>query len=214
MKVKWLGHASFLITSDDGIRIITDPYITGGDLSYAEITETADIVTVSHDHFDHNNISSVQGSPVVVSKGTADVKGISFRGIFSYHDEEGGKLRGGNTIFCFEVSGVKVCHLGDLGHPLSDKQAAEIGPVDVLLIPVGGYFTIDAGAATGVCNQLKPGVVIPMHYRNGRCAFPIAGVDDFLKGKRNVKRLDDSEVELKKEQLPQATEIIVLRHAL
>ena len=79
MKVKWLGHASFLITSDDGIRIITDPYITGGDLSYAEITETADIVTVSHDHFDHNNISSVQGSPVVVSKGTADVKGISFK---------------------------------------------------------------------------------------------------------------------------------------
>ncbi|MCK4698521.1 MAG: MBL fold metallo-hydrolase, partial [Dehalococcoidia bacterium] len=112
MKVKWLGHASFLITSDDGIRIITDPYITGGDLGYAEITETADIVTVSHDHFDHNNVSSVRGSPEVVSKGTVDVKGISFRSVSSCHDEEGGKLRGENTIFCFTVSGVGVCHLG------------------------------------------------------------------------------------------------------
>jgi L-ascorbate metabolism protein UlaG (beta-lactamase superfamily) len=214
MKVKWLGHASFLITSDDGIRIITDPYITGGDLSYAEITETADIVTVSHDHFDHNNVSSVRGSPEVVRKGTAGVKGISFRSVSSCHDEEGGKLRGGNTIFCFEVSGVGVCHLGDLGHRLSDKQAAEIGPVDVLLIPVGGYFTIDAGTATGVCNRLKPGVVIPMHYKNERCAFPVAGVDEFLKGKEDVSRPDASEAEFKAGELPASTRIIVLKPAL
>ena len=214
MKVKWLGHASFLITSDDGIRIITDPYITGGDLSYAEITETADIVTVSHDHFDHNNVSSVRGSPEVVRKGMVEVKGISFRSVSSYHDEEGGKLRGGNTIFCLTVSGVGVCHLGDLGHRLSDKQAIEIGPVDVLLIPVGGYFTIDAKAATGVCNRLKPGVVIPMHYRNEQCAFPIAGVDEFLEGKEDVSRPDASEAEFRAGELPASTRIIILKPAL
>ena len=214
MKIKWLGHASFLITSDDGIRIITDPYITGGDLGYAEITETADIVTVSHDHFDHNNISSVRGSPEVVRKGTAGVKGISFRSVSSCHDEEGGKLRGENTIFCFEVSGVGVCHLGDLGHRLSDKQVTEIGPVDVLLIPVGGYFTMDAKDATGVCNRLKPRVVIPMHYKNERCTFPIAGVDEFLKGKEDVSRPDASEAEFKAGELPASTRIIVLKPAL
>jgi len=214
MKIKWLGHASFLITSDDGIKILTDPYITGGDLGYAEITETADIVTVSHDHFDHNNISSVRGSPEVVRKGTAGVKGISFRSVSSCHDEEGGKLRGGNTIFCFEVSGVGVCHLGDLGHRLSDKQVTEIGPVDVLLIPVGGYFTIDAKDATGVCNRLKPRVVIPMHYKNERCTFPIAGVDEFLKGKEDVSRPDASEAEFKAGELPVSTRIVVLKPAL
>ncbi|MDD5590774.1 MAG: MBL fold metallo-hydrolase [Dehalococcoidales bacterium] len=214
MKVKWLGHASFLITSDDGIRIITDPYTTGGDLSYAAITETADIVTVSHDHFDHNNVSSVLGNPEVVRGNTAEVKGISFRGVSSCHDGEGGRLRGGNTVFCFTVSGVRVCHLGDLGHRLSDKQATEIGPVDVLLIPVGGNFTIDAGDATSVCSQLKPRVVIPMHYRNERCAFPVAGVDEFLQGKTDVSRVDASEVEFKAGDLPESTRIIVLKPAL
>ncbi|MDD4984520.1 MAG: MBL fold metallo-hydrolase [Dehalococcoidales bacterium] len=214
MRVKWLGHASFLITSDDGIKIITDPYTTGGDLSYAGITETADIVTVSHDHYDHNNVSSVRGDPEVVRVGTAEVKGISFKGISSCHDEKGGRLRGGNTMFYFTVSGVRVCHLGDLGHRLSDKQAAEIGPVDVLLIPVGGNFTIDAGYATSVCNRLKPRVVIPMHYRNERCAFPVAGVDEFLKGKTNVSRPDASEVEFNAGDLPAITRIIVLEPAL
>ncbi len=116
MKIKWLGHASFLITSDSGIKIITDPYETGGGLSYGEIKESADIVTVSHDHFDHNNVAAVPGNPQVV-KGTAEVKGIEFKGISTYHDEAKGGQRGKNTILCFEVDGIRVCHLGDLGHP-------------------------------------------------------------------------------------------------
>jgi len=215
MKIKWLGHASFLITSDDGIKIITDPYVTGGDLSYGEIKESADIVTVSHEHSDHNNVATVQGNPRVV-RGTVavEVKGIAFKGIPTYHDDAGGKLRGKNTIFCFEGDGIRVCHLGDLGHQLSAQQVAELGAVDVLLIPVGGYYTIDAKVATEVCNQLKPRVVIPMHYRNDRCAFPIAGVDEFLRGKEGVSRLDTSEVELKQGQLPPDTRIIVLKPAL
>lgn len=123
-------------------------------------------------------------------------------------------MQGKNTIFCFEFDGVRVCHLGDLGHLLSGKQASEIGPVDVLIIPVGGYYTIDARAATEVCNRLKLGVIIPMHYKNDRCAFPVAGVDEFLRGKEGVSRLDASEVELKQGQLPPDTKIIVLRPAL
>lgn len=213
MKIKWLGHASFLITSDKGTRIVTDPYTTGGNLSYGEIKESAEVVTISHNHGDHNNPASVRGNPQVL-RGSAQVKGIEFKTIPVYHDDAMGKQKGTNTIFCFEVDGVRVCHLGDLGHQLSDSQAAELGKVDVLLVPVGGNYTIDAAGASLIAEQLKPRVVIPMHYRTVKTTYPIASVDDFLKGKRNVKKLDGSEVELKAGQLPADTQIIVLKSAL
>jgi len=213
MKIKWLGHASFMITSDTGIKIITDPYATGEKLNYGEIKESADIVTVSHGHGDHNNVAAVRGNPDVV-RGTATVKGIEFRGIPTYHDDAEGQQRGENTIFCFEVDGIRVCHLGDLGHPLDDKQVTELGSVDILLIPVGGYYTIDARVATEVCNQLKPRVIIPMHYKTDKLAYPIAGVDEFLQGKGNLSRLDTTEVEFKQGGLPASTQIIVLKSAL
>ena len=217
MKIKYLGHASFMITSDTGTKIITDPYVAayvaGDGPSYGEIKESADIVTVTHDHDDHNNVSTVRGNPEVV-KGTAEVKGVKFKGIPTYHDEAGGKQRGENTILCFEVDGIRVCHLGDLGHRLSDKQVAELGRVDVLLIPTGGFYTIDAKAATQVCNQLKPKVIIPMHYKTNKCGFPIASVDEFLQGKKDITKLDTSEVEFKQGELPATTRIIVLKPAL
>ena len=139
MKIEYLGHACFMITSDAGIKIITDPYTAGGDLNFGEIKESADIVTVSHGHFDHNNVSAVRGNPELV-KGTvtAEVKGIPFKGIPAYHDEATGSKRGDNTIFCFDVDGIRLCHLGDLGHQLDDKQVTDLDTVDILFIPVGG----------------------------------------------------------------------------
>jgi len=113
MNIKYLGHSSFLITSDTGMKIITDPYETGGGLNYGEIKESADIVTVSHDHSDHNNAAAVQDNPQVV-RGAAKVKGMEFKGISTYHDEAQGGQRGKNTILCFGVDGIKVCHLGFL----------------------------------------------------------------------------------------------------
>lgn len=215
MKIKWLGHASFLITSDTGTKIITDPYATGDGIKYGEITESADIVTTSHDHSDHNNVATVKGKPEVVrGTGITKVREIEFKGIASHHDEAGGRQRGSNTMFCFEVDRIRVCHLGDLGHQLSDKQASELGGVDILLIPVGGYYTIDAKVATQVCDQLKPKVIIPMHFKTDKCGFPIAGVDEFLKGKAGAKKLNASEVEFRQEELPSATQIIVLKPEL
>jgi len=215
VKIKWLGHASFMITSDAGTKIVTDPYVTGGNLNYGEIEESADIVTVSHEHGDHNNVAAVGGKPEVV-RGTVpvEIKGIKFDGIPTYHDDAGGSKRGNNTVFCFEVDGIRVCHLGDLGHRLGDKEVAELGKVDILLTPVGGFFTIDAKVATEVCSKLAPKVIIPMHYKNDRCSFPISGVDEFLQGKEGVSRLDASEVELRQGELPATTQIIVLKPAL
>jgi L-ascorbate metabolism protein UlaG (beta-lactamase superfamily) len=217
MKVKWLGHACFLLTSESGLRIMTDPYTPGVfGLDYAPPAETADIVTVSHDHADHNNVAAVKGNPQVVrGAGSHEAKGIQFKGVATAHDQSSGKERGANTIFCFALDGINVCHLGDLGHDLSDQTVAAIGDVDVLLIPVGGNFTIDAALANRVCQKLAPKVVIPMHFKNARCpGFPVAGVDDFTRGRPQAKTIDGSEVELKKEQLPTATETIVLNPAL
>jgi L-ascorbate metabolism protein UlaG (beta-lactamase superfamily) len=215
MKIKCLGHAAFVITSDAGLKIITDPYETSPGLTYGEITESADVVTVSHGHTDHGNVAAVRGNPEVVRRtGRSTAKGIEFNGIASYHDDAQGRLRGNNIIFCFELDGIKVCHLGDLGHLLDDKQLAEIGSVDIVLIPVGGFFTIDARAATQVCDQLKPKVIIPMHYRTEKSFPDIAGVDEFIKGKSNVTRQDSSEVEFKAGKLPATSQIIVLKPAL
>jgi L-ascorbate metabolism protein UlaG (beta-lactamase superfamily) len=213
MKIKWLGHASFLITSDSGVRIITDPYMPDARLHYGEINESADIVTVSHEHSDHGSVAAVKGSPKVV-KGDAEVKGISFRCIPAFHDAAGGKDRGKNTLFCFEVDGVKICHLGDLGHQLTAAQVAQIGSVDVLLLPVGGFYTIDATVAGKVAEQLKPKVVIPMHFKNNKCDFPISGVAEFLRGKKDISQPDTSEIEFKAGKLPPTTRIIVLKPAL
>jgi L-ascorbate metabolism protein UlaG (beta-lactamase superfamily) len=218
MKIKWYGHAAFLITSDQGIKIILDPYepgAFGGQLSYGKIDDRADIVLTSHDHADHNDTKSLQGSPQVVrGSGTKTVKGISIKGIPSYHDPSKGSERGTNTIFNLQVDRIQVCHLGDLGHVLTEKELREIGPVDILLIPVGGYFTIDAKEATRVMDQVKPKVVIPMHFKTERCGFPIAPVEDFIKGKPAPKRPRACEVTFDKAALPQKTEIIVLEHAL
>jgi L-ascorbate metabolism protein UlaG (beta-lactamase superfamily) len=215
MKIKWLGHAAFLITSDNGTRIITDPYETGTmeGFNYGKISETADIVTVSHDHGDHNNVAAVKGNPQVVRE-SAEVKGINIKTVPAAHDDKGGSERGQNTIYCLQVDGVRIVHLGDLGHLLTDNQVVEIGKVHVLLLPVGGFFTIDAHTAQEVSEQVRTRVVIPMHYKNERCDLPIAGVDEFIKGKTNVTQVNGSEVTFTVPELPNSPQIMVLQPAL
>jgi len=215
MKVKWLGHSCFLITSEEGTRLITDPYTVGAGISYSAIKESADVVTVSHEHGDHNNVSAVKGSPQVIKgSGAKTAAGIEFNGIATYHDESRGREKGANTVFCFTVDGVRLCHLGDLGHLLSPEQAAAVGAVDILFIPVGGFFTIDAATASQVCQQLKPKVIIPMHFKTPKCAYPISTVDSFLKGKERVRRWDKGEAEFRAGELPAESEIVVLAPAL
>jgi L-ascorbate metabolism protein UlaG (beta-lactamase superfamily) len=212
MKIKWLGHAAFLITSDNGTKIITDPYETNESIKYTEINETADIITTSHEHFDHNNTAAVQGNPEIVSGPfNGNVKGIEISGTATFHDDSGGSDKGGNNIYCLNIDGIKICHVGDLGHDLNNEQVAQVGQVDVLIVPVGGFYTIDAETAARVAEKLAAKVIIPMHFRNERIDFPIAGVDEFLKGKSNVTMLDSCEIEIKKEDLPATTKIIVLQ---
>jgi L-ascorbate metabolism protein UlaG (beta-lactamase superfamily) len=218
MKIKWYGHAAFLITSDQGLKIIIDPYepgAFGGQLSYGMIKDQAEIVLTSHDHADHNYTKDIPGSPQIIKgSGSKTIKGISIKGISTYHDPSKGSERGTNTIFAIKLGNIQLCHLGDLGHLLSDKDLAEIGPVDILLIPVGGFFTIDPKEATRVAEQIKPKILIPMHFKTEKCGFPISPVEDFLRGKTNIKRAKASEATFDKANLPQQMEIVVLEHAL
>ena len=219
MEIRWLGHASFLITTSDGVRIITDPYESGsygGGIGYGPIDLEADIVTISHDqHEDHNFTKGIKGDFAVV-KGAVkeEIGGVTVRGIASFHDKSQGSERGENTIFCIEVDGICVCHLGDLGHMLSGVQVDEIGNADILLIPIGGTYTIDPGEAKEIAGALRPAVVIPMHYQTDKCAFPIASVEEFINSESNVKRPGTDSVRYTRDDLPVETEILVLEHGL
>jgi L-ascorbate metabolism protein UlaG (beta-lactamase superfamily) len=218
MKMKWYGHASFLIRSAKGLKIIIDPYEAGGfggAIGYGKIPDVADIVLVSHEHADHNHVQGLPGSPKVVrGSGSHRVDNLEIRGIATYHDGTKGSERGENTIFCFVLDGLRICHLGDLGHVPSEQMAKEIGPVDVLLIPVGGVYTIDPTQATQAAQRLNSRVIIPMHFKTPRCGFPLAAVEEFTKGKSGVKTPKASEVEIRKETLPASPEIVVLQPAL
>jgi L-ascorbate metabolism protein UlaG (beta-lactamase superfamily) len=216
MRIKWNGHASFTITTSDGIKIITDPYEPGGfsgAIKYGKIPDKADIITVSHEHADHNYVDGIAGNPKVVKK-SETVKGIEFKGVPTYHDKSKGSERGQNTIFVFKVDGVTLCHLGDLGHTLPDDVANKIGKVDILFLPIGGTFTVDPNEAAKVMEKLSPIVTIPMHYKTEKCGFPIAKLDDFLHGKEAMTvELKKSEVEVDSKSLPKKKEIWVLSHA-
>ena len=218
MKLRWLGHSAFLLTAADGTSVITDPYLPGsfsGQLKYGPIRETAHAVTVSHHHQDHDGVSRLPGEPSVFDRAGAFKAGsITITGFDTYHDENSGAERGHNVVFVFEADGLRVCHCGDLGHVLTVEQAAAIGKVDVLLVPVGGTFTVDAAAAHEVAGQLAARITIPMHYKTDKLGFDIDGVEAFTQGEQNVKLIGRAEVEVSTDKLPPAPEIWVLEHAL
>jgi len=211
MKVKFLGHASFLLTSQKGTRIITDPYKPGcfdGGIQYDPITEEADIVTISHEHDDHNE-TNIKGDPVFVRETTQqEIEDIMIKGLDVFHDTNEGRDRGKNIMYTMHIDGMNVVHCGDLGHDLDPQDVERLGKVDVLLIPVGGHFTIDSANADTIINALKPKVVIPMHFKTEKCGFPIAPIEDFIKGKE-VKHVD-GEFDITQDALPESTTVFVL----
>ncbi len=217
VKVEWFGHACFLIVSSDGTRILTDPYEPGfrGLISYAPINVAADIVTVSHEHADHNYVQGVLGNPEVIrSPGSHTVRDIEFFGLLCYHDKVQGKERGSNTVFRFSVDNLKICHMGDLGHILSDSDLASLGTLDVLLIPTGGpAATLELGDAVSLWEKLKPRLVIPMHFKTEKCTFPKYSIEDLTKVRPSARKINSSSVEITEETLPDQTSILILNHS-
>jgi L-ascorbate metabolism protein UlaG (beta-lactamase superfamily) len=215
MKITYYGHSAFLLEAHDGTRVIVDPYVSGSfnkALRYRPIEDEADIVVATHAHDDHGGIDTIPGDSLRLLHPTAARKGaVEITGIPAKHDVHQGKDRGDNTMVVIDDGDLRVAHLGDLGHELDESFLALLGDVDVLLIPVGGFFTIDAHTAAKVVRSIQPRVVIPMHYLTDSVSFPITGVDPFLKTQKNVKREDGSTLELTKATLPRDQTVIVLR---
>ena len=179
MKLKWNGHSCFSLTFANGVTIITDPFddTTG----YPLCTARADAVTSSHDHFDHNHIASVSGNPVMINTpGTHEINGVRITGTASFHDPEEGKLRGRNVIFSIEAEGLKLVHLGDLGHMPNAEQLEAIKNADVIMMPIGGTFTITTPQAVELIAQAKPRTALAMHFHNDYCQFPITDEKEFV----------------------------------
>jgi len=202
MTISWYGHSCFKITNQGGhLTIITDPF----DKSIGLIPPrgSADIVTISHDHYDHNNVKAISGSPFVVNNpGEYEIKGIRIIGCPSFHDKKQGKERGLNTIYLIKIDKIRICHLGDLGQErLTDEQLEAIGYVDILIIPVGGLYTIGASEAVKIAKQLEPNLIIPMHYKLPGLKINFASLNEFLKEMGLNKKPAVDKLTIKKKDL-------------
>jgi len=204
-RIVWHGHACFEINGSS--TVVIDPH-DGKSIGIKTPVVRADVVLISHDHFDHNCVRIVKGDFVTVrDTEEREIDGIRIRGIEAYHDDVKGDKRGVINIYRFEMDGITFCHCGDLGHILSQEQLAAIGRVDVLFLPVGGVFTIDGEMAHIIVEQLRPKVVIPMHFRIGGLSLSIQTLEPFLRDVSDdlVFRVGN-ELEIYPEDLPQTTE--------
>ncbi len=219
VSLRYYGHSFFLLTTG-GLRIAIDPY---GEIGYPLPTVEGDVVLVTHEHRDHNNVGLVGGARRVLrglTEGGRDwakiyerIEGTLLYAVPSFHDDQSGTARGLNSIFVIETGGLRIAHLGDLGQPrLSDGVLRAIGRVDVLMIPVGGApFTIGAREATEIAAQIRPRLVVPMHYRTAaRPDWPGTDERPFLEGKPNVRRLGSHTLTIARDQLPATTQIVVM----
>jgi len=179
MDITWQGHSCFRIKGK-GATLLTDPYSES--IGYSLGNPEANIVISSHPHPGHGFTLGVGGEPKIVrGPGEYEISGVFITGIATFHDAEKGQERGTNTVYVIEMEDMKLCHLGDLGHPLSTEQVAEIGSVELLMVPVGGFSTIDAVTAAETVRLLQPGIVIPMHFQTEAVRFQLAPVERFLR---------------------------------
>ncbi|MFH1509642.1 MAG: MBL fold metallo-hydrolase [Candidatus Nealsonbacteria bacterium] len=215
MNINWYGQSCFLITSVRGkgevTNIIIDPFDESIGLRVPKME--ANVLLTTHDHKDHNNAKAVSGNPFLINgPGEYEVKEVFIQGIQSYHDENSGKDRGVNTIYTLETEDIKICHLGDLGQKeLTSEQLEQIGDVDILMIPVGGNFTISAKEAGKIMSQIGPSIVIPMHYSIPKLKIKLDSLDLFLKavGVKSPETLAKLSIK-KKDIVSEESKVIVL----
>lgn len=212
MEIKYLGHASFLIKTKTA-KIITDPYDSSIGLKFPKIS--AEIVTISHQHSDHNRFDLVEGEKVVFDMpGEFERLGVKITGFSTYHDKNKGKDRGLNTIFKIEAENINLLHCGDLGEVPKEEFLEEIGEIDILMVPVGGFYTIGADEAVDLVKKIEPSIIIPMHYNhlklNQEIFGKLASVDVFLQKMGVEKQLPLDKLVIKKEEILQEMKVVIM----
>ena len=181
MKLKWLGHSCFELTLSNGCVLVTDPFDPS--VGYPMPNVRADAVLSSHGHYDHNYVEAVTGDPAVFNTpGVHEIRGAKVTGVMSCHDDAGGTKRGQNLIHLIETDGLRIAHLGDLGHlPDTDAQRAALSDLDVMLVPIGGFYTIDTPTAVKIIETFKPRCAVAMHFANDYCHFPVSDEQEFVR---------------------------------
>jgi L-ascorbate metabolism protein UlaG (beta-lactamase superfamily) len=208
MQIRWHGHSCFEIS--DFANIVMDPH-DGRSLGIRPPCASADIVLMSHDHYDHNSYKSIRGNHknVFAFVGEFDFNGIAFTGLPTDHDESGGSKRGKNVMYMMRIDNVSICHCGDLGNMPDDHVIEKIKGVDILMVPVGEVFTMDLRNVIRFIDIVKPRVVIPMHYRVGGLSIPVNPVDNFLNAVDYDVEHVGNEIDLSADELPERTEVWV-----
>lgn len=209
MNIYWLGQASYLIKTANGKRLLIDPF--DDSIGYTPFKGSVDLVTTSHDHYDHNFTKLIENNPTIInSLGNHTVDFCEIKGIKSFHDETRGSERGDNIIFKYTIDGITLCHLGDLGHALDDETLKEIGNVDILFIPVGEVYTLNVKTAAEVAKKINPKFIVPMHYKTKFLNIPLAGVDKFLMEMKNYPTENVSVLSINKNDLNTESKIILI----
>ena len=208
MEIKYLGHSCFRIKGKNTM-VITDPYAP--ELGFSLGKQTANIVTVSHQHSGHNYSAGVTGEPRVVSRpGEYEIGDAILIGLPSFHDSEKGLIRGKNVIFVISVDDLVICHLGDLGEPLTESKVEELGNVDILMIPVGDMSALNANNAARLVRQIEPAIVIPMHYKLPQGTRELEPVERFLGEMGASAVVPQPKLVITKANLPLPTQVVVL----
>jgi L-ascorbate metabolism protein UlaG (beta-lactamase superfamily) len=206
--ITWLGHACFRLKSKDA-TVITDPYDKS--LGLGTLNQRADIVTISNDNPHHSALGGIKGEPFIVREpGEYETRGVFVTGVWSYADAAGGKERGRNTIFLFQLDDILVCHLGSLGHSLKANQIEALGDVDILLVPVGGHGSLDATKAAEVISQVEPRIVVPMQYSTGRENLELETIERFTKEMGIKEPTVQDKLSVRKSDLGEVTRVILL----
>jgi len=216
MQIIWKGQSCFQIITSQGknnqVNIVIDPFDESIGLRLPKLE--ADILLVSHSRYDHNNVKAVSGNPILVEgPGEYEIKEVFIQGIPAFHDSSFGKEKGSNTIYTIETEDMKLCHLGDLGQKeLTSEQVEKIGEIDILMIPIGGVYTISAKETVRIMSQIEPNIIIPMHYQIPKLKLKLEGLDKFLKtmGIKSIIPLPKLSIK-KKDISSEEAKIIILK---
>lgn len=210
MEITWFGQSCFKIDDKEN-SIVIDPFDTSLGLKLPKKME-ANVLLITHNHFDHNYRQGVSGNPCIIDcPGEYEVAGATIMGIPSFHDKKNGEERGKNTIYTIEFENITLCHLGDLGHDLSDEEIDKLGDIDILMIPVGGEVTVNGEEAAKIVGEIEPKIVIPMHYKIPGLKLKLDSLDKFTE-KMKGKTEEVDKLKIKAGTLPTETQLVILKH--
>lgn len=213
MQLSWYGHSCFLIKTTNGKRILIDPFC--GDIGYRNEFPKCDLITISHNHFDHNYLNDINSNTKIIKEsGLFHMDFVLIDGIKTFHDKCNGIKRGPNIIYIYKFNECTICHLGDLGHIPSDLIIDKLGGVDILLVPIGGHFTLDGFEAARLCNLISPHYIIPMHYKTNKTALYLDDAKKFITSIKNIKVIKSNALDISLLNFNNKCEVLLLNLSL